>query len=371
MRGFLEYTRVVTDPIDVRAPLEAWLLERMPGARRVRVSNPRSPHAGDSSDTRLFEIDVDNACHPPERVAAVLRCAPRGDAPFPDYDLGLQAQVMRAVASAGGVPVPEVLYLEEDPSVLGVPFLIMRAVEGEAPSDRPSYQAEGFYHDRSPEFREHMWRDTVEAAARLHAIDWRELAGGRVPGSRPGEDPARACLDYWSRYLRDFLKETPDEAVPVFDEALDFLERERPANVPLALCWGDAKLGNVMFDLESGDVAAVIDWEMAIVGDPIADLASLHLSDLRAQDFGGACLPGTPCADELVGLYEAASGHPVRHFRYAMVFATFWRGAVSVAVMRQYRRRGAPLPPDSFVDNFPMNHLRELLDLPGPRNSKR
>lgn len=359
------------EEVDIRPTLEAWLLERTDRARRVRITEPRVPHAGDSSDTQLFEIEIDRGCEPPERIQAVLRCAPRGEAPFPEYDLGLQAHVMREVGRAGGVPVPEVLFVEEDPRVLGVPFLIMRAVEGEAPSDRPAYQAEGFYHEATTEVREHMWRGTVLAMARLHAHDWRALAGGVVPGARSGEDPARASLDYWSRYLREFLKDSPEESVPVFDEALAFLHAERPAPSRIALCWGDAKLGNVMFAPETRDVAAVIDWEMATIGDPIADLASLHLSDLRAQDFGGMRMPGTPSVEELIDLYEAASGLPVEHFHYNMVFATFWRGAVSIAVMRQYRRRGVDLPLASFVDNFPMNHLRALLDLPGPRNVER
>jgi aminoglycoside phosphotransferase (APT) family kinase protein len=350
----------VPDASDIRPVLEAWLRDRIAGATAVRMTEPRSPAAGESSDTRLFEMEVEHAGAYVERVDAVLRCAPsaEGNHPFPEYDLGLQAHVMRALRATGGVPVPEVLFLEEDPSVLGVPFLIMRAVAGDAPLDRPSYQAEGFYHEGARALREHVWSGTVEALAQLHALDWRALGAGVVPGSRPGDDPARVSLDYWSRYLRDFLKEEPEEPVAVFDEAHAFLVQERPAPSRLALCWGDAKLGNVLYAPGARDVAAVIDWEMAIIGDPIADLASLHLSDLRAQDFGQVTMDGTPTADELVALYERASGLPVENFHYNLVFATFWRGAVQIAVTRQMRRRGVEIPDVMFVDNFPMNQLR-------------
>jgi aminoglycoside phosphotransferase (APT) family kinase protein len=331
------------------------------------VGELRKPGAGESSNTQLCEIDVERGASV-ERIDAVLRCAPREEGPFPEYDLGLQAHVMRALRVTGGVPVPEVLWLEEDAGFLGVPFLVMRAVPGDAPLDRPSYQAEGFYHAGTKEMRERMWIDTVGAVARLHALDWRDLGGGIVAGSRASEDPSRASLDYWSAYLRNFLKEDPAESVPVFDEALAYLLGERPKATRLSLCWGDVKLGNVLYSPNTRSVAAVIDWEMAIIGDPEADLASLHLSDLRAQDVAGGAMPGTPTATELVSLYEAASGLRVENFHYNMVFSTFWRGAVQLAVMRQLRRRGVPIEDEMFDDNFPMNHLRELLDLPGPRN---
>jgi aminoglycoside phosphotransferase (APT) family kinase protein len=131
----------------------------------------------------------------------------------------------------------------------------------------------------------------------------------------------------------------------------------------LSLCWGDAKLGNILYAPGTRDVAAVIDWEMATIGDPEYDLASLHLSDLRAQDgAGGIALPGTPNAEELIALYERHSGRPVRRFHYAMVFATFWRGSVQIAVMRHMRARGVEIDDALFTDNFPTRTLRGLLE---------
>lgn len=363
----------MTETKDIRPTLERWIGQQIEGATAVRVSPLRKPGAGESSDTQLFEIEIEYAAAAAsraprlERIDAVLRCAPREEGPFPEYDLGLQAHVMRALRETARVPVPEVLWLEEKAEVLGVPFLVMRVVPGDAPLDRPAYQAEGFYHEASRALREHMWRGTIEAIAHLHALDWRTLGGGRVPGSRPGEDPARAALGYWADYLRTFLKDYPEEPVEVFDEALDYLVSERPESTRLALCWGDAKLGNVLYAPGSRDVAAVIDWEMATIGDPEADLASLHLSDLRAQDLAGGACAGTPDANRLIELYEAASGEPVRNFHYNMVFATFWRGAVQIAVMRQYRRRGVAIDDAMFHDNFPMNQLRRLLGMPARR----
>jgi aminoglycoside phosphotransferase (APT) family kinase protein len=351
----------VDEASDIRAPLEDWLGQRLPAARELRISGLRKPGAGESSETQLFELDYeeDGAA---KHIDAVLRCAPRAGGPFPEYDLGMQFHVMRVLGEQKSVPVPEVLWLEDDPGVLGVPFLLMRSVEGNAPLDFPSYQGQGVYHDDSAEQRAHMWNSTIEALACLHEADWKRPLAGIVAGNREGEDPARQCLHYWRHYLDHFLKDDPGERVPVFDDAMEWLEHEFVEPERLSLCWGDAKLGNVLYAPVTRDVAAVIDWEMATIGDPEYDLASLHLSDLRAQDGAeGVALPGTPSAEELIALYERHSGRRVRNFHYAMVFATFWRGSVQIAVMRHMRARGVDIDDALFVDNFPTRTLQGLL----------
>jgi aminoglycoside phosphotransferase (APT) family kinase protein len=106
---------------------------------------------------------------------------------------------------------------------------------------------------------------------------------------------------------------------------------------------------------------------MATIGDPEMDLASLHLSDLRAQDGAeGVALEGTPSAEELVRLYEKASGRTFRDWNYALIYSTFWRGAVQIKVMRQMRARGVDIPDALFIDNFPVRTLCRLLDIPRP-----
>jgi aminoglycoside phosphotransferase (APT) family kinase protein len=74
------------------------------------------------------------------------------------------------------------------------------------------------------------------------------------------------------------VKRDPAERTPVFDEALEWLVAHRPEPERLSLCWGDAKIGNVLYDPANGDVSALLDWEMARIGDPEMDLPSLHLS---------------------------------------------------------------------------------------------
>ena len=349
--------------------LERWLEARI-GTGPVAVTGLAPPATGKSSDTNLFEARWREAGED-RRLAGVVRAAPTEEGPFPSYDIPLQFHVMDRVARETRVPVPEVLWLEEDETVLGAPFLVMRRCEGEAPIDfRPSYHAAGFYRETSVEGRRALWKAVVGMLADLHEPEVTSLGIAGLPGGAPGEaDPGGAPLAYWRDYYLGWLKTTPDEPIHAYDEALAYLEAERPTDARTALVWGDAKLGNVMFSPASADpnapqrISAVVDWEMATVGDPEMDLASLLVSDARAQEDAGERLEGTPDESELVEAYEEASGETVRNFHYAKVFATFWRGCVQLKVMRSMRAQGFEIPDALLTESLPVRTLRRLLDL--------
>ena len=353
------------DPAESRRALERWLAAKLPGAEGVSVSEPRRPEAGASSETRLFEAEWREAGEP-RRLEAVLRSTPEGPGVFPEYDLATQFRLLETLHSASRVPVPEALWLEEDPAVLGAPFFLMRRVAGEAPVEgASSYHSTGFYRDATPRARREMWSDLVGALAELHALDWRALGLGFVPGAQAAGDPLRAQLDYWTGFLEDWIKDAPGESYPVFEAALAWLEENRYVPGTVALCWGDAKLGNALYRREK--LSAVLDWELARIGDPELDLASLYVSDRRAWEGQGLAepLPGTPSRDELVREYEERSGRPVRRFRYNEVFATLWRGLAVLRIMKRMRAQGAPIPADRVYGGFAVERLEKLLEPPG------
>lgn len=105
----------------------------------------------------------------------------------------------------------------------------------------------------------------------------------------------------------------------------------------------------------------MIDWEIAMIGDPEFDLASLRISDLRAQQSAGRCLPGTPSEAELIELYEQASGNEVRDFRYDLMYSAFWRGAVTMKVMRRMKAKGHDISDEMLANHFPVTLMREIL----------
>jgi len=336
----------------LKEALTRWLQAKIPDAHDLRLGNLLRPSAGASSETQLFEATWSTGA-----LAGVLRAAPDGPGVFPEYDLGRQFRVLRAVHRYSDAPVPEPLWLESDPSILGVPFFVMRQVSGRAPLDHPSYHGEGFYRDATPETRRQIWSDSIDALARLHDTPIEELEL---------DDLREPRLDYWTRYHERWMKDDPSESHPVLDAALGWLGAHAEPAKRHCLCWGDAKLGNALFDPASDhQLTALLDWEMAYLGDPELDLASLYISDLRAHE--GQNLPrleGTPTREALIAEYQRRGGHEVHRFHYHEVFATFWRGTVLVKILKDLRAKGSDVPETMLYENFMISHLEQLLDCP-------
>jgi putative sterol carrier protein len=208
-----------------------------------------------------------------------------------------------------------------------------------------------------------MWWSGVEMLARIHALDWRALglAFLGVPGA--GTNPLDRQLDYWEGYLR---WASPDIPQPILDTALAWLRAGRYVPERIALCWGDSRLPNMI--LRADRVAAVLDWEMAFLGDPEADLGWwLFMDWASSEGYGFPRLAGFPGVDETIARYEAWSGHAVRHARFQEVFAAFRFGAIMARVAARLRAIGAALPvPDFETNNVCTQRLATLLDLPAP-----
>lgn len=153
------------DPEEIARRLTGWLGSRLPGAKAVGVTVPQSN--GMSGETLLFDIE-----HPePPLQACALRLAadPAAYTVFPVYDMPRQYRTMRVVAEHSDLPVPKVLWLEEDPGPLGAPFFVMERVEGRVPPDVMPYTYEGnWLHAASDAEREHLEAASVGILARLH-----------------------------------------------------------------------------------------------------------------------------------------------------------------------------------------------------------
>ena len=120
------------DPVALCADLAAWFAART-GTEPVDVGEVSIPGlSGFSNETLLFEATWDGEVHP-----LVIRVEPTGHTVFPATAFDAQVKVMQALGAEGTVPVPEVLWFEEDPSILGARFVCMRRVDGEVPADNP------------------------------------------------------------------------------------------------------------------------------------------------------------------------------------------------------------------------------------------
>ncbi len=343
----------------VRAGVERWLRARL-GADLV-LAAPRKPSAGVSNETLLVDATVGGRAE-----LLVVRLLPSGPPVFPAYDLARQYRVMECLA-ATDVPVPPLVGYEADASLVGSPFYVMRRVEGEIPSEIPPYHAFGYCHALAPDRRARVWWSGIETLARIHALDWRRLGLDflGVPGG--GTDPLDRQLAYWAGYLEWARSKRPQ---PILDAALAWLRAHRFTPSRTVLCWGDSRLPNMIFRGE--EVTAVLDWEMAFLGDPEADLAWwLFLDWCSSTGYGIPRLEGLPERDETVQRYRALTGRRVEHLDWHEVMAAFRYGVITLRVARNMEAAGLSVAStDMETNNVCTQRLAALLDLPPPGTAR-
>ena len=293
-------------------------------------------------------------------AALVARLPPSGMPVFPCYDLGRQFRIQQALA-ATGVPLARMLWLEEDPGVLGAPFYVMEQVAGRTPSDSPTYHVSGWVAEElSPAERESMWWSGLRALADVHHADWRGLGLGFL--DVPGDLLEQHIAEY--EHMLAWANGKPQSNL---ERALQWLRTHRPPeDEPRVLCWGDSRLGNMIFD--GARCAAVLDWEMARIASPELDLAWWIYMDRHHSE--GALTPrlsGLPSRQETVERYEQWTGHRVRNLEYYEVFASVRFAVIMIRVGQQLEHYGF-LPKDSGfeVNNSSTQLLARLLGLPAP-----
>ncbi len=346
------------DNEQTRRHLLEWIEREHPEQGAIAVHLHGGPSdTGFSSDTLMFALEHEGDARPQKREL-VLRLEPTGGfGIFPEYDVAQQFGMMRALADTP-VPVPEVLWLEEDPSALGAPFYVMTRVEGRVPSDTPPYHSAGWIHDASPEERRRLWHSGLRAMAEVHKLDPDAPRFAFLPKPPAEADPLAAQLDYWHGYM-DWGMERARH--PLLERALAWLLEHAPDDRRRGLCWGDSRISNQIY--RDFEVAAVIDWEMVFVGDPVADLAwYIVLDRCFTEGIGIPRLEGMPGRDDTIAAWEAQVGRPAHHMHYYEVFAAFRFSAIMVRVFQQMKHYGRiPEEATADVDNLATSTLEKLL----------
>ncbi len=305
--------------------LDAVLKRALNGCRGL-VSVERLS-GGASQETYRLTIATDDG----ERLACMRR-APGGGMEIPDDErinpgLDVEAELMRA-ARAAGVPEPEVYHVLEPGDGLGEGF-VMEWLEGEALGARIA---------RSPDFealRGNLAFECGQQLARIHGID---LDATGLRDKLQVATPEHFVRQTWERYQ---LLETP---APMIDFAGRWLMDHLPENPRQTLVHNDFRNGNFMVD--QNGIVAVLDWEIAHIGDPMRDLGWICTNSWR---FGVTEKPvgGFGEYEDLFRGYEAVSGEPVNpdHVKFWEVFGSFW-WAVGCLGMAEHYRTG----PDQTVE---------------------
>jgi aminoglycoside phosphotransferase (APT) family kinase protein len=230
----------------------------------------------------------------------VLRRPPLGHVLATAHDMGREYRVMTALAPTP-VPVPRTVLEHREPDVLGAPFYVMELVDGVVHRD-----AADFAH-LDADARRRLGHALVDVLAALHLVDPGEVGladFGRPEGYLPRQ------VRRWTAQLAS----SRSREVPGFDALAARLADDVPAPQRASVVHGDYRLDNVIVAADDpGRVRAVLDWEMATLGDPLADLAlfALYWQGWGATDnpiFGTPAEHGFPSAAELSRRYADATG---------------------------------------------------------------
>ena len=285
------------------------------------------------------------------RTDLVLRRPPRGPLPPSAHDMIREARILRGLRETD-VAVPAVLDVCADPSVIGVPFYMMERVMGHVVAEtvRPELDTEDGRH--------RMGSELIDALVRIHAVDWQ--AAGLFDIGRPA--------DYLERQLRRFAglwQHNHTWEVPAIDQIARWLESTRPAERDICVIHGDYRLDNVMFaPTTPPSISAVFDWEMATLGDPLADVGYMSMLWVDAEDpplggfeiYGVTREPGFHRRSELLDRYSTGSGRDLSGIAWYQVLA-LWKAAIFME--GNYKRALTGLTDDPFL-KASVDGVREL-----------
>lgn len=279
---------------DWREALGSYLETRLGSASEVRVHGAGYMAAGASNET--LPVDIACRCAGREYVVPMVLRPERSDGILAPYDVGRQYRVMRALAKSE-VPVPPVAWYEPSGEVLGAPFFLMARIRGET---LPLF----WYGSASPRLPE-----VASMLAQIHAVPWRELGLEFLlecgVGAEAPQSPLASDLGPWRR----MAAHAGIEGHPVLVALGGYLVANEPADAEWRLLHGDPNPGNYLLD---GDrVAAVLDWEVAAIGDRRSDLG--FYAALLAV-FGG--MPGRAGRTLLSDAYEAATGRTLQNLEF-------------------------------------------------------
>lgn len=282
----------------------------------------RIERAGGGQSNPTYFIDFG-----PRRM--VLRKKPAGPILAGAHAIEREFRVLKALEKTD-VPVPKAITLCEDSAVLGTPFYLMERLEGRS------------FHEcslpaLSPVERRSVYLSLAEAMARLHAVNPHDI--GLEDFGRPG--------NYFERQIRRWsgqYAQSSGARIPALDEVAAWLpENLPPDDARICIAHGDFRLGNMLFHAEKPEVIGILDWELATLGHPLADLAFCCIAWRSAPDEYGGILGldrsglGIPSEAEFVAHYFKHAMPTPPLLRFHIVLALFRFAVIFVGISDRAR----------------------------------
>jgi aminoglycoside phosphotransferase (APT) family kinase protein len=320
-------------PLLVLEPLEAFLDEHGLGGGAIDASPIGEGHSNVTYLIRRGEQEY------------VLRRPPRPPLPPSAHDVLREARLLKALRDTPA-RVPAVLAVGSDTEIIGAPFYVMERVQGDVivTSMPPAL-------DTTAE-RERTAQELIDALVEIHGVDW--LAAGLEGFGKP--------TGYLERQLRRFLglwELNKTREIPAVESVGGWLAENMPQSGPATIVHGDFRLGNTLFATGApARLAAVLDWEMATIGDPLADLGYLCMMWTEAGDPTGGMrdalgavtrAEGFPTRAEMIALYEERSGRSMSDIRWYTTLA-LWKSVVFME--GNYKRAVAGTTDDPYLKQF-------------------
>jgi aminoglycoside phosphotransferase (APT) family kinase protein len=264
-------------------------------------------------------------------TAYVLRRPPLGAVLATAHDMGREHRIISALGPTD-VPVPPALGLCSDESVNDAPFYVMWCVDGFVLTDASAVEK----NFEEPE-RRRIGEDVADVLGALHCVDPDEVGLGDL--GRKEAYLARQLKRWRTQWEKSKTRE-----LTAMEEVYEALLSEMPEQIGATIVHGDYRLGN-MITAEDGRIAAVLDWELCTLGDPLADVGYLMNNWVEPDEQGptarGAALspssaPGFPGRKEVLERYTALTGRDVSRIDYYRAFQ-FWRlAAIVEGVLSRY-----------------------------------
>jgi aminoglycoside phosphotransferase (APT) family kinase protein len=285
----------------------------------------------------------------------VLRKRPAGPTLPSAHAVDREYRVLQALAGTD-VPAPRPVLFHGETDVVGTPFYLMERLDGRV------------FHDcalpgLTPADRRAMYLSMADALSALHAVD--PAAVGLADFGRPGGYFARQFAR-WSRQW----KESPANDIPEIDAVVAWLETRIPEDAGRpAIAHGDFRLGNLMFHPTEPRVVAILDWELATLGDPLADLGFCCMTWHTGPDEYSGILGldrdrlGIPSKEEFVARYEQRATPSGRLLPVHVVFALFRFAVIFVGIADRARAGSAAAADAADTGRLAVNFARRALAL--------
>ena len=264
-------------------------------------------------------------------VKVILRRPPFGEKIAKAHDMSREFRILESLQKAGYSKIPKPLLLCEDESVFGSPFFLMENIEGFILRNKIPSEMELVSEDFG-----RLSQNALDCLIELHSLELQN--SGLIQLGKP-EGYAQRQVEGWTeRYAKAKTHEFPE-----LEETAKWLNSNLPTTEPISFIHNDFKYDNLVLDRSSKtEIKAVLDWEMATVGNPLMDLGTSLAYWAQADDpqilkmFNLSHLPGNFTRQQVIDYYSKKTGLAMNHMIFYYAFGLFKVAVIAQQIFKRY-----------------------------------